>query len=153
MVFPTLWRSGNTVWNDGFTARHELDRVLDRFFSGAAAAAPAVWAPVVDVQENDAEIRVLAELPGLTAEDVEVNVENGVLTISGEKKQERERGEGTSYHVLERRYGRFERSFALPRSVEADQVKAAFDSGVLTVTLPKAAAARPRRVQVESGKK
>ena len=95
-----------------------------------------------------------AELPGLTSEDVELSVENGVLTISGEKKQEREEGEeGTDYHLVERRYGRFERRFSVPRSVLPEKVKADFANGTLNITLPKAEAAKPRRIPIKTSAK
>jgi HSP20 family protein len=97
---------------------------------------------------------VTAELPGLKPDDVNVTVENGVLTISGEKKQEIQEGkEDGDYYLFERRYGRFERSFTLPRSVSADQIKARFESGILTVSLPKAEGAKPRKVQIEANGK
>lgn len=153
MVYPTLWRSnGSALWDNLFSTRRELDRVLDRFMAGDAPTAATVWSPVVDVRESPDEIQVVAELPGLTPEDVDVSIENNVLTISGEKKHEIEEGkEDGAYHLIERRYGRFERSFTLPRTVDADAISARFENGVLTVTLPKAEAAKPRRVQVEAG--
>ena len=103
-----------------------------------------VWAPAVDVRETNDEIQVTAELPGLAPEDVSVTVENGVLTISGVKKQEVQEGkEESNYYLYERRYGRFERSFSLPRMVNAEQEKERFDNRVLTVALPKAEPAKP----------
>ncbi len=155
MIYPTLWRASTapSIWDELTSMRREFDRVFDRFFGQALGTTPmALWVPAVDVRETDNEIQVTAELPGLKLEDVSVTVENGVLTISGEKKQEIQEGkEDASYHVFERRYGRFERSFTLPRTVNADQVKARFQDGVLTVILPKAEQAKPRRVQIENG--
>ena len=156
MVYPTLWRTSAAppVWDEVSTARREVDRVFDRFFGQGAAQGMTVWAPAVDVRETNDELQVTAELPGLAPQDVNVTVENGVLTISGEKKQEvREGTEDSNYYLYERRYGRFERSFSLPRTVNADQVKARFDNGVLTIALPKAEAAKPRKVQIESNGK
>lgn len=156
MVFPTLWRTSSpSLWDDAFTARREFDRMLDRVLATPylPTGAAAVWSPVVDVREDKDEIRVHAELPGLKPEDVEVSVENGVLTIAGEKKHETEEGhEDGDYHLVERRYGRFERSFQVPTSVDANAVSARFENGVLMVRLPKSEAAKPRRVQVEVGK-
>lgn len=152
MLYPTLWRSpaAPSVWDELSSARHEMDRVFDRFFSPSALQGLAVWAPAVDVRETNDELHVSAELPGLKPEDVNVTVENGVLTISGEKRQEIQEGkEDENHYLFERRYGRFERSFTLPRSVNADQVKARFENGILTVSLPKAEAAKPRKVQIE----
>jgi len=153
MLYPTLWRSqaAPSVWDELSSARREMDRVFDRFFNQPTTAQGlAVWAPAVDVRETNDELHVTAELPGLKPEDVNVTVENGVLTISGEKKQEIQEGkEDENYYLFERRYGRFERSFTLPRTVNADQVKARFENGILTVSLPKAEAAKPRKVQIE----
>ena len=151
--YPTIWRGSRApwAWSDAFGARREFDRLFDRFFFGqdAEARSLASWTPVVDVKEDEDAIRVSTELPGLTAEDVKVTVENGVLSISGEKKQEAEEGEkGSSYYLVERQYGKFERCFTLPRSVDADKVKAKFENGVLNVDLPKSAKAKPKQIQV-----
>jgi HSP20 family protein len=86
----------------------------------------------------------------MKSEDVTVTLENGVLSVSGEKKQELQEGkEDANYYLFERRYGRFERSFTLPRTVNADQITARFEDGILTITLPKAENAKPRRVLIE----
>jgi HSP20 family protein len=152
MAFPTLWRADvPATWNDMFTTRREIDRVFDRFFGQAGVVGP--WSPVVDVRETKDAIEVLAELPGLRLEDVEVSIENNVLTIAGEKKQEITEGEAESeYHLVERHCGRFERSFTLPRTVDAGKIGARFENGLLTVTLPKAEAAKPRRVEIRATK-
>jgi HSP20 family protein len=92
--------------------------------------------PHVDVTENDQEIKVVAELPGLTEKDVEVSLANDMLTISGEKKAEKE-DKGENYYRLERSYGSFQRTIPLPTEVEADKVDATFKNGVLQITLPK----------------
>jgi HSP20 family protein len=105
------------------------------------------------VRETKDAIEVVAELPGMRPEDVEVNIENNVLSISGEKKQEITEGNGDGeYHLVERRSGRFERSFTLPRTVDAGRISARFDNGLLTVSLPKAEAAKPRRVEITAAK-
>ena len=153
VLYPTLWRASAapSAWDDLSSARREVDRVFDRFFGQGGAQGMTVWAPAVDVRETNDEIQVTAELPGLAPEDVSVTVENGVLTISGEKKQEVQEGkEDSNYYLYERRYGRFERSFSLPRTVNAEQVKARFDNGVLTIALPKAETAKPKKVQIEA---
>jgi len=150
MAFPTLWRSDvPSNWNDLFQTRRELDRVFDRFFTPGSVTGP--WAPAVDVRETKDSIEVVAELPGMRQEDVEVSIENNLLTISGEKKQEVTEGNPESeYHLVERRCGRFERSFTLPRTVDAEKISARFEQGLLTVTLPKAEAAKPRRVEIRA---
>lgn len=153
MVFPALWRTNvPSMWDEAFSARRELDRMLDRVVGARARDFDgATWAPPVDVRETQDDIRVQVELPGLAPENVDVQLENNVLTISGEKKQSAEEGaEDGTYHLIERRYGRFERSFQVPASVDAGRVSARFDHGVLTVHLPKVETAKPRRVPVEA---
>ena len=149
MAYPTLRRvQAPSVWNDLFNGRREIDQVFDRFL-GQAASMAGPWVPAVDVRETNDAIEVVAELPGLRPEDVEVSIENNVLSFSGEKKDTERNGEG-EYHLVERRSGRFERSFTLPRTVDAERISARFENGLLTVTLPKAEAARPRRVEVRT---
>ena len=151
MAFPTLWRAEvPSAWNDLFQTRRDIDRVFDRFM-GAAGTMTGPWAPVVDVRETKDAIEVVAELPGLRREDVEVNIENNILSIAGEKKQEYTEGSPEAeYHLVERRCGRFERSFTLPRTVDANQIAARFENGLLTIMLPKAEAAKPRRVEIHT---
>ncbi len=150
-LYPILRRRGVPTrfgsWGSG-----DVDQVFDRFFGGGAGG----WSgdgernlyPAVDVREDSDSISVQAELPGLNPEDVHVKLENGVLTLSGEKQAQQEKGEG-DYHFVERRYGKFLRSFTLPDSVDADKIDAAYSHGVLTVTLPKLAKAKPRSVEVK----
>lgn len=110
-------------------------------------------APATDVIENETGIRVVAELPGLTSDDIELDLENNVLTIRGEKSEERTEGDeqqGT-YHLAERRYGTFSRSFVLPRDVDPDGIQAQFDNGVLTIQIPKSEKARRRRIEIGGG--
>ena len=148
MLYPTLWRRrAPNLWDEMFNMRNEFDRILNRRDDAEVTSA---WCPVVDVAESEEALVLQAELPGITPEQVDVSVESGVLTISGEKKHEREEGEeGSEYHLLERRYGRFERSFSLPRTVDPEKVDATFSNGVLTVTLPKVEAAKPRKIAVK----
>lgn len=149
MLYPTIWnRQTPNLWEDIFNIRNEFDRVLGRSESQVGAA----WHPVVDVRETKDALEMKAELPGVTIEDVDVSVENGVLTLAGEKKREwEENSEGEGFHVMERRYGRFERRFTLPRSVDSEKVSAHFDHGLLTITLPKVEKAKPRRIEVKVG--
>jgi len=131
--------------------RREVDRLFDDFFRapmlGAGLARAASW-PSVEVKDTDREIRVTAELPGMTEKDVELLVEDGMLTLRGERKsetQDEERG------YSERFYGRFERRLGLPSGVDAAGCKAAFRDGVLTVTLPKSPEAqRGRRIPINA---
>jgi len=109
----------------------------------------ANWVPPVSVEERDQEILLTAELPGMTDESVEITLENNVLTISGEKRETREEGEASGkYHLVERSFGAFRRSFTLARTVRADGISADFDRGLLTVRLPKAEEAVSRRIEV-----
>lgn len=105
-------------------------------------------APAVDVSERDDGFELTAELPGVEQKDVEVVVDDDVLIVRGEKKEEREE-KHKDYHLSERSYGSFQRAFTLPANVQADQVSASFKNGVLKVTLPKNAAARARQRRVE----
>ena len=107
------------------------------------------WTPAVDIQEKDNAIVLSAELPGMAMEDIEVEVHEGVLTIRGEKKFENEAKE-ENYHIVERRYGAFERSFTLANTLNTDDVKAAYKAGVLEVTLPKIEAAKPKKVNIDT---
>ena len=111
------------------------------------STAPA-WAPLVDVIEDEKEYLVKVELPEVQKEDFKVTVENGVLTISGERKGEKEE-KGRKFHHVERYYGRFERSFSIPEDAETDNVKAEFKDGVLQVRLAKAEKASPKQIEVK----
>jgi len=105
-------------------------------------------APETDVMETEREIRVITEMPGLKRENIEIDVENNVLTIRGEKREERTEGEQGKFHLAERRYGTFTRSFVLPRDVDAENIQAQFQDGVLKVVIPKSERARRRRIEV-----
>ncbi len=129
--------------NDPFAALHrEMDQVFESFFrdwdvpAARERGSLAVAAPRIDVAENAGAFVITAEMPGLTDKDFEVAVADGVLTIKGEKKAESKKDEG-EYHWSERTFGRFERTFSLPPSVDADRADARYEQGVLTLTLPK----------------
>ena len=110
------------------------------------------WAPMVDIQEDEKEIAIVAELPGLKPEQVEVTCENGVLNIRGEKSEERkEDDQNRRYHLVERTYGSFSRSFQLPQGLDESKIEAGFDNGVLTVRVPKAALPQPKKIQINAG--
>jgi len=106
------------------------------------------WAPAVDIQETDKEYVLKADLPEVRKEDVKVEVDDGVLIVEGERKQEKEET-GRKFHRIERAYGKFVRRFALPTEIDAANVKAEFTDGVLNVHLPKTAAAKPKTVEVK----
>ena len=124
--------------------------LLDQVFgnAGSRSAGNLMRAPETDVVETEREIRVMVEMPGLKRENIEVDVENNVLTIRGEKREERTEGQNGRYHLAERRWGTFARSFVLPRDVDADNINAAFENGVLTVSIPKSEKARRRKIDI-----
>lgn len=108
----------------------------------------SLTSPAIDVVETDKEWRVTAELPGMTARDIELTVSDDLLTIKGEKKEQREE-KAENYRISERRYGAFQRSFPLPRGVDSSQIDAKFDKGILVITLPKSADAVQRTKKIE----
>ena len=110
----------------------------------------ADWVPAVDVSETDGEFKIKAEIPDVKKEDVKVTLEDGVLTIQGQRKQEKE-DKGTKYHRVERTYGSFVRSFTLPDLVDEEKVKAEFKDGVLNLQLPKSEKAKPKAIEVKVG--
>ena len=136
--------------------REEMNRALEgwprvsrlRRWAGEEEGMRGAWMPAVDIRENKNAIEVLAELPGIDPENVDVSVEGNVLSIRGERRQEEIRDDET-VHRVERSYGVFERSFTLPRSVNPEKVSASYREGVLTVTVPKREEAKPKSVKVE----
>ncbi len=136
---------------DPFTAmRSEMDRLFDSFLGRQGERWPAVFgdggrmAPTVDISENDKEIMIEAEMPGIAEKDISLTIRDGVLSLKGEKKSERDEKKD-DYHLRERSYGQFQRSFRLPDAVDVDAVQAKFENGVLHVTLPK----KPEAVKSE----
>jgi HSP20 family protein len=127
-----------------FGLRREIDRLFDDTFARTGGS----FTPAVDIKENDNEIRLDLELPGMRPEDVEITAENGVLTVRGEKQEERKEGDDNRYQVIERVYGTFLRTFQLPQGVDADQIKAEFNNGVLSLHIPKAALPQPKRIEI-----
>jgi HSP20 family protein len=118
---------------------------LNRLFAEPNAHRP--WVPPVDIQETDHELVVKADVPDMEMKDIDVRMENGTLTLRGERKFEAQKTEG-GWHRVERSYGTFERVFSLPDTVNPEGVKADYKSGVLTVTLPKKEVAKPRQIKV-----
>jgi HSP20 family protein len=128
-----------------------LRREIDRLFEDTFGRDGGNFTPAVDIKENDNEIRLEIELPGLKPDQVEIMAENGVLTIRGEKRSERKEGEDNRHQVIERSYGTFVRTFHLPQGVDEDQIKAEFEHGVLSLSIPKAALPQPKRIQITGG--
>jgi HSP20 family protein len=128
----------------------DFDRLFTGFLRPVAAEQGDIntgWHPTIDLRETDDAFILDAELPGMTKEDLELTLEEGVFTLSGERKFEGETA-GKGYRHLERRFGSFSRSFTLPRDVASNKVVAAFENGLLTVTIPKAAQTKPRTIKI-----
>jgi HSP20 family protein len=126
-----------------------LDEAIGGFpFGSESGTLTAAWTPAVDVFEDKDAVKIVAELPGVKAEDVKISLESQTLTMRGEKRQVAEEdGAGNRY---ERTYGAFERTFALPGTVDADRIEASYADGLLTVTLPKVERARPRQIDIRT---
>lgn len=132
----------------------DFNRLPNRFgdFFGKGWELPAsttAWNPSVDIFENDNEVVVKAELPGMDAKDIEVRLENNVLMLKGERHFEKEAKE-ENYHRIEREYGTFSRSFALPTAVNGDKVTAEYKDGVLKITLPKKEEIKPKPIKINA---
>ena len=129
-----MTRAFGDVW--GRTHRQDED-----YISGS-------WMPAVDVRETNDALEITAELPGIEPKEVEVSVENGVLTLKGSRNFEKA-SEGETYHRVERAYGSFERSFSLPTNVDPEKVQAVYRHGVLHLTLPKREEAKPKSISIK----
>ena len=142
-------------WNPLLRDFNPLTRNFDQIFGALAPRDEEVerdflgtWYPAVDIFDNDNEIVLKAELPGLNKEDIDIHVEENLLTLRGERKREEEIKE-KGYFRSERAYGTFSRSFTLPATVAANKIGASYKDGILTVTLPKAEEAKPRQIEVK----
>jgi HSP20 family protein len=134
-----------------FGLRRDIDRLFVDTFGANDHGRWGLWAPATEIREDDKEITMTVELPGVSASDVEVTAENGVLAIKGEKKEQRKEGDESSrYHVLERTYGSFTRSFQLPKGLDESKIDARFEHGVLTVRVPKAAIPQPKKIEIKA---
>jgi HSP20 family protein len=130
-----------------FGLRREIDRLFEDAFSRGDGMNN--WNPAVDVSESDNEVRLELELPGIRPEDVEITADNNVLTVRGEKRGERKEGnEDSRYHLVERSYGSFMRSFQLPQGLDESKIEAECNNGILSIHIPKAALPQPRRIQI-----
>ncbi len=125
----------------------EINRLFDTLFESPSVNRTQRWAPAMDLVEAEDHFLLKADLPGLTDDDVSIEVQDNVLTVSGERKAEHERKE-KGFYRLERSFGRFSRSLTLPEGVNADAISASFDKGVLEVTIPKPEERKPRRIAI-----
>jgi len=134
----------------------EIEDVFDRYAKamgwstgrGHELIATGDWTPRVDISETDAEFVIKAEIPDVKKEDVRVTMDDGILTVQGERKQEKEE-KGRKFHRVERYYGRFVRSFTLPDNVDETKIKASFKDGMLNLQIPKTAEAKPKSIEVK----
>ena len=141
---------------DPFRELRGLQNRVNRVFGGTTPArrdeeiSLGTWMPPVDIAEDQDKIVLTAELPGFREDQIEVEMEGGVLTLKGERKFEDEK-EGRNYHRVERSYGQFVRSFTLPSNVDRDSIKANFSDGLLRIELPKREEAKPRQIRITGG--
>ena len=144
----TRYTNGNH-WRELDQLTNRLSQMFESVPQPAMGSGRAAWIPAVSVEETENELILVAELPGMKPADVELQLENQVLTIRGIKTEERKEGvEHGRYHLWERSYGGFERSFRLPHTVRGDDISAGFEDGLLRVRMPKAPEARTRRIEV-----
>lgn len=141
-----------TFPSDMLNIQREINRMFDSLFRGGTQESTDLltssWSPSLDIAENDNAYIVKVELPGVNKDDVKITMQENVLTIRGEKKREKESKE-SNFHRSERSYGAFQRSFSLPSSVKSEKIEAAYNDGILTVTLPKAESAKPKQIEVK----
>jgi len=148
--FGGVRRRGD-VFGELTRMQEEMNRFFDDFFGEQRRGlAEGAWLPAVDVSETNGEFVVRAELPGMNHADIDISVQDNILTLKGEKKQEKT-AEGENFHRLERSYGSFSRSFTLPAGVKPDDIKASFKDGVLEVAMPKAEEAKAKKIAITAG--
>lgn len=153
-MLPTSTRRPSTTLRRGENWASEMNRLFDEFLGYTPRLATwSAWTPAADLYETSDDFVLEMELPGFDSENIEVTVERGILTVTGRRTAEAESGDGErmNYHVRERSFDRFSRSFSLPQSVSADNVDAEYRNGILRVNLPKVAEAKPRQVTVKGG--
>ncbi len=133
------------------TLREAMDRLFDDAFTRPLSIRDgwSMASPAIDMYQTENDVVVKATIPGMKAEDVQINIAGDVLTLKGEAKQEEERND-KAWHIREQRFGSFERSVALPTAVKTDKADAVFENGVLTVTLPKADEVKPKTINIKA---
>lgn len=142
----TRWQPAREM----MTLREAMDHLFDEAFTRPLGLATDGWSrPAIDMYQTDDEVVVKASLPGIKADEVQINITGDVLTLRGETRQQEEKKE-KAYHLREQRWGSFERSIALPTAVSADKATAEFENGILTITMPKSEEARPKTITIKS---
>ena len=150
MTVLTRWEPFREV----STLQDRMNRLFSEQFANLGteeSLAAGSFVPAVDVYEDEHAIQLKFEVPGLDEKEIDIRLENNLLTVKGERKIERETKE-ENYRRIERRFGTFTRSFTLPNTVSSESVKASYDKGVLTISLPKKEAAKPKQIKIEVGK-
>ena len=132
--------------------RRMMDRLIDQGFTGDGDSVTADWALPLDVVEQNDQFIVKASLPGVKMDDIDVTFNNGVLSIKAEIKEDSEH-KAEQYHLRERRWGSFSRSISMPSTIQADEIKAEYQDGILVLHLPKSEAMKPKRIAITQGKK
>ena len=152
MQINTRWTRGNAPFRASFHGPTNLSRALEDFVRQTTSAdvgeeevAQSTWKPLVDVRESDAALELYVELPGVSREDIDISLENNLLTVSGER---RFNGDEESFRRVERVYGKFHRAFRTPRDVDGTKVSASYEAGILHLKLPKTEAAQPRQIEI-----
>lgn len=137
-------------FRDMMSIQDEMNMLFDDFLGRPLMRtewSEGVWNPSVDISETKDNVIIKAEMPGLAKEDVKISMQDNMLTLTGEKKQEKEEKE-SNYHRVERSYGAFSRSFTLPTSVKSDKIKATYKDGILSITLPKTEEVKPKEIPI-----
>ena len=130
-----------------FGLRREIDRLFEDTFGRGEGT--STWSPAVDIREGENELSLELELPGIRPDEVEITADNGILTVRGEKRSERKEGdENSRYHMVERSYGSFMRSFQLPQGLDEAKIEADYNDGILSVRIPKTALPQQRKIHI-----
>ncbi|MDQ2978353.1 MAG: Hsp20/alpha crystallin family protein [Acidobacteriota bacterium] len=146
----------NYVTFDPYREFNALQQRLQRTLGGGTGrdrdeeTSLGAWIPPVDIEEDKEKLLLTAELPGFREDQIEIQMEGGVLTLRGERKFEEEKKDGKAYHRVERAYGQFVRSFTLPNNVDREKVEARFSDGLLRIEIPKREEAKPRQIRISS---
>jgi HSP20 family protein len=149
----TIWKPFTelTPFREFERMRRDMDRLWDSFFEGGLRRRTeegGEWLPSLDVSETKNELVVKAEVPGMDPKDIDISLSDGMLTIKGEKKQEKEEKEA-DYHLVERSYGSFTRSVQLPKEVQSEKINASYKNGILKITLPKSEEAKKKEIKIK----
>jgi len=137
--------------NDMQAFQDDMNRVFSEFFGrapGRRTLTEGLWAPLMDIEETKDELVIKAEVPGMAKDDIKIQINHDVLSISGERKHEEETKDKT-YHRIERTYGKFQRIIRMPTEVQSAKTKASYENGVLTIRIPKSEEVKPREIAIE----